>query len=250
MTETTVGDISAPPSSRRVSLSRKVHRKLNCSLEASAVHHRKVSTSSVADGVTTGCCLRSPDSGNDDEELPGLLMVRLGVCFPSGPVCAQQSSKITLTAATVRPQGKPGVEVNVYLLSVQLHWSVFHISNGTNDSKCNSTSLFRSWWPGSFALIKLIHFYESCHRFPPTSCPLAAPSLISTCFITISSSFCSQVWGSYRSSHILPGVACFPRLWQPEKCLSLYRHCLKPRACCQASTSNKAGLKSLQFIFA
>lgn len=77
--------------------------------------------SSVTDGVATGCCLRSPDSGNDDGDLPGLLMVRLGVCFPSVPICGERSSKITLTAATVGPQGKPGVEVNVYLPSVQLH---------------------------------------------------------------------------------------------------------------------------------
>lgn len=130
MTETAAGDISAPPSSRWVSLSRKVHGKLRRRLSEilpSAVHHRKVSTSSVTDGVATGCCLRSPDSGNDDEDLPGLLMVRLGVCFPSVPICGERSSEITLTAATVRPQGKPGVEVNVYLPSVQLHWSIFHV---------------------------------------------------------------------------------------------------------------------------
>lgn len=165
MTETAAGDISAPPSSRWVSLSRKVHGKLRRRLSEilpSAVHHRKVSTSSVTDGVATGCCLRSPDSGNDDEDLSGLLMVRLGVCFPSVPICGERSSEITSTAATVWPQGKPGVEVNVYLSSVQLHWSIVHASNGTNDPKCNFTSLFWSWWPGSSAVIEQICFHESC----------------------------------------------------------------------------------------
>lgn len=109
-------DISAPPSRQCVS-QEKANRKLTAvwrqlsEILASAVYHRKVLMSSVANRVITGCCLLSPDSGNDDEDLPGLLMVRQGVL-----VSAQRSSKPPLQLRLVCLEAQREDTLNLYLL--------------------------------------------------------------------------------------------------------------------------------------